>query len=144
WPALDGTREPIPLPARGVEHMTVAPTKTRTAWTVAVVETSGQGTLLAVDRSGKVDVLVSLPQFSALCEADVVAGGERGITLHRASSIRMQRRDGRELGRLVRRKCAPRQLRVSEDGRRVVGIVEEGVTGSPISGYLYPLIVTDN
>jgi hypothetical protein len=56
----------------------------------------------------------------------------------------MLRRDGRELGRFERRKFAPRQLRVSDDGRRVVGIVEEGLAGSFIGGYLYPITVTDD
>jgi hypothetical protein len=144
WPALDGTREPIPLPARGVEHMTVASNKARTGWTVAIVEASGQGTVLAVDRGGEAEVAVSLPPHDPLYEAHVIAGGERVITLHRDSSIRMLRRDGRELGRFERRKFAPRQLRVSDDGRRVVGIVEEGVLSGQVSGYLYPISVTDN
>ncbi len=145
WPALDGTREPVPLPARGVEHMSVATNKARNGWTVAVVESSGQGTVLAVDRTGEAQVVVSLPPFDPLYEMHVIAGGDRVITLHRDSSIRMLRRDGREIGRFERRKFAPRQLRVSDDGRRVVGIVEEGVgVGGQLQGYLYPLSVTDN
>jgi hypothetical protein len=144
WPTLDGSKEPVPLPARGVDHMSVAATRDGKGWTVAMVESSGQGTILAVDKEGKTTELASMPPHDPMYEAHVLAGGDRILTLHRDSSIRMLDRTGRMLGRFERRKFSPRQLRVSADGRRVVGIVVEGQVGTQISGYLYPIAVTSN
>ena len=144
WPTLDGTKEPVPLPAHGVSHMSVATTRDGKGWTVALVESSGQGIILGVDKEGKSTELASLPPHDPMYEAHVLAGGDRIITLHRDSSIRMLDRSGRLIGRFQRRKFAPRQLRVSADGRRVVAIVVEGQVGTQVAGYLFPIAVTKN
>ncbi len=138
WPALDGEREPVPLPARGVEQMSLAK-RSDGAWTVSLIEASGQTQFLRVDAKGEAKPLAALPPHDPLVEAHVLPGGNKIVTLHRDFTVRLLDATGKELGRFERRKFSPQSLRVSNDGRRVVAVVLEGQTGSTHEGYLQPL-----
>ena len=143
WPALDGAAEPVPLPARGVEQMSLSP-RSDGAWTVALVEASGQAQFLRVDAKGDVKPLAALPPHDPVVEAHVLAGGKQLVVLYRDFTIRLLDASGRELGRYERRKFSPRSLRVSDDGKRVVAIVLERLNGATHEGYLQPLDIVGN
>ena len=138
WPALDGEAEPVPLPGRGVSHLSLA-RRTDGKWTVALVEASGQAQFLEVDAKGQARPLAALPPHDPMVEAHVLAGGQRVVTLHRDFSVRIVGSDGREQARYEKRQFSPRHLRVSADGKRIAAIVLQGQTGEMHEGYVLPI-----
>ena len=144
WPSFDGEQEPFALPAGLVSSFSVAARGKGQGYTVALTDASGATQLLAVSQNGDTKELASLPPFDPVFEAHVLPGGDQVLTLHRDRSVRLLRRDGRELGRLERRRFLPQSLRVSQTGKVAVAIELLRALPQSREGALHRIEITGN
>jgi hypothetical protein len=140
WAALDGSQEPIALPVRAPQSMSLA--RDGESWTIFLVDASGGAKIVSVDASGRARTLAELAPFAPLFEGHVLPGGKHVVALFRDHTIRVLDAAGKELARLEERKFRPGSLRVSADGKRVLAVIAtpEGSGTSKLE--LQPLTVT--
>lgn len=139
WATLDGTTEPIALPVRAPQSMSLA--RADDHWNVFMVDASGGAKLVGVDREARVRTLAELPPFSPLFEGHVLHGGKHVVALFRDHTIRLLDTAGKELARLEERKFRPGSLRVSADGRRVVAVIANPESSGGTKLELQPLTI---
>ena len=127
WPTLDGTIEPVVIPAQGAATISVEPREAG-GWTVAVVEPVGGAKLFSVSARGEVEVLSELAPFAPLFGAWVMPGGERVLALFKDHSVRLLDPKGAELARLEERRFRPTELRLAQDGTSFVAVARDGAS----------------
>ncbi|MEM7153586.1 MAG: hypothetical protein AAF799_12140 [Myxococcota bacterium] len=120
WPALDGSREPLPIPVQGPQQFSVQPRGD--GFTVAVVDSAGGAKIFDVDEQGEVAELGALAPFQPLFGIYVLPGGERALALFRDHSIRLVDRTAQELFRFEESRFRPTSLRLGADGKRFVAL----------------------
>ncbi|HVI01310.1 MAG TPA: hypothetical protein VM869_21480 [Enhygromyxa sp.] len=124
WPALDGSREPLIVPIRDPRMMALG--QRGEGWTLALLDAAGGARIVAVDASGKMEPLASLPPTDPLAEIVVLPGGERLVAVGSDHVIRLLDRKGSELARLDSPGLRPASLRVAmqadEGEARVVAL----------------------
>ncbi len=139
WPALDGSQEPIAMPSRAPQAMSLA--RLGDGWRVLMVDASGGAKLYDVAADGKVVPHAELPPFEPLIEAHVLPGGKHVLALFRDHSLRLLDGDAKEVARFEERKFRPMQLRISSDGKRALAVIEER-TSNTTKLELQPIAIT--
>ncbi len=142
WGALDGSREPVALPVRAPQSMSLA--RAGQAWTVFMVDASGGAKILEVDRDDRIRTLAELPPFSPLFEGHVLPGGKHVVALFRDHTIRLLDTAGKELARLEERKFRPGSLRVSSDGTHVLAVIATPEASGTTKLELQPIELVTN
>lgn len=139
WPALDGSREPVALPVRAPQAMSLG--RNGDAWTVFMVDASGGAKILDVDREDNIKTLAELPPFSPLFEGHVLPDGKHIVALFRDHTIRLLDTKGKEIARLEERKFRPGSLRMSGDGRHLIAVIANPETSGATKLELQPIEV---
>jgi len=151
WPALDGTFEPIALPIRSPQSMSLA--RADGGWTAFLVDASGGASVLAIGDDAQnqnrnqnhsptqIRTLAQLPPFAPLFEGHVLPGGKHIVALFRDHTIRLLDTAGKEVARLEERKFRPSTMRVSADGRRIVAVISTPDASGATKLELQPLAV---
>jgi hypothetical protein len=119
WPALDGSREPVPLDAPGAGGLALAAAPGG-GWRAALIDAAGGLHLAHVDPDGRSRVLVPATATSVLAAAFLPGAGL--VTVGRDHALRLLDDAGAERARCERRAFPAVDLRVSIDGDRVVAI----------------------
>lgn len=140
WPALDGTAEPIMIPLRSPQAFSLA--HTSSGWVAFVVDASGGAKSFAIAKNGTIDTLGELPPFKPLFEGHVLPGGKHVLALYRDHTLRLLTIAGEEVAKLEQRKFRPAELRIANDGKRAVAIVEEHPAAGVTKVEVQPLIIT--
>jgi hypothetical protein len=123
WTALDGTVEPLVVPARGASFASVE--RHEEGMTVFVVDASSGGKLFAVDELGRFEERATFPPFEPLYEGHVVPGGERVLLLGRDHVFRLVDRRGETLARLEDRRFRAEHLHLSSDAETAVAVIRK-------------------
>jgi hypothetical protein len=123
WTALDGTVEPLVVPARGASFASVE--RHEKGMTVFVVDASSGGKLFAVDELGRFEERATFPPFEPLYEGHVLPGGERVLLLGRDHVFRLVDRRGERLARLEDRRFRAEHLHLSSDAQTAVAVIRK-------------------
>jgi len=121
WMSLDGGVEPIVIPERGGQTISVQ--RRGEDFVVAVVDAAGGGKVFVAKADGTVEIAAELPPFNALFELHVVPGGDRVVALFKDHTIKLLGTAGAELSSFGERRFRPTQLRVSADGKLLTTVV---------------------
>ncbi|MBX7077654.1 MAG: hypothetical protein K1X88_00620 [Nannocystaceae bacterium] len=136
WTALDGSREPLAMPIRAPQALSLS--QRGDGWLAFAVDATGGAKIIAIDAQDRITTKAELPPFDPLIEGHVLAGGERILALFRDHSLRLFDAAGKELARLEERKFRPNALRVTPDGKRVLAVLDER-SGSTTKLELQPI-----
>jgi hypothetical protein len=140
WSALDGSREPQPLPIRAPQAMSIA--ADGTGWTMFVVDASGGAKIMVADAAGTIRTVAELPPFSPLFEGHVLPGGKHVLALFRDHSIRLVDLAGKDVGQFGERRFRPTSLRIAADGTRALAMVTSPESGGMTKIDLQPIAIT--
>jgi WD40 repeat protein len=127
WPALDGSREPLPIPVRGPRAMSLA--KRGEDWIVALVDAAGGTHLMRVDRHGDIEALANVDPFDPVRAVSVLPGGTRLLVLGEDHRLRLFSDAGKELAVIEQREFRPAHLFVTPKGAVVAISVNQRVMG---------------
>ena len=139
WPKLDGSIEPVLIPLRSPQAFSLA--RTPTGWSAFVVDASGGAKSFAIAQDGKITTVGELPPFKPLFEGHVLPGGKHVLALYRDHTLRLLTVAGEEVAKLEARKFRPNELRIANDGRRAVAIIEDH-SGGGTKVEVQPLAIT--
>jgi hypothetical protein len=129
WPVLDGSVEPVVIPVQGPQQLSVE-TRGKGGFTVAAVDSAGGAKIFGVQAGGKVVELGTLAPFQPLFGIYVLPGGERLLALFRDHSIRLVDRTATELANLEERRFRPTSLRLANDGKSFVAVINASGMGN--------------
>ena len=114
WTHLDGSREPIALPATNVEAAAIAGTPDGT---IRMATVAGDGlTIQEIDAEGYERSRAVVSPLDPAVDVSVLPGGDRVLALFEDRSVRLLDADARELARIEERGFSPDAMAVSRDG----------------------------
>lgn len=130
WPALDGSREPLPITVAAARSFALL--ETGDAFVVLAVEGSGGARFIAVRPDGSTDTVATLAPFNPVLEVHALAGGESGrfLVLMKDGSLRVFDPSGAELATFDEKGFQPASLRTSADGKHVLAVSTMDPVGS--------------
>jgi hypothetical protein len=139
WPTLDGSVEPVLIPLRSPQAFSLA--RTTSGWNAFIVDASGGAKSFALGSDGKITTIGELPPFKPLFEGHVLPGGKHVLALYRDHTLRLLTIGGEEIAKLEARKFRPNELRIANDGRRAVAVIEDH-SGGGTKVEIQPLLIT--
>ena len=122
WPTLDGEVEPIAIPERGAQAISVEALEE--GHLVGVVDAASGGKIFTVDANGKVEVTGEMPPFQPLFELHALVGGKL-LALYKDHSVVLVDRRGKEIARADERRFRPTSLAVGKDGKSFVAVLKQ-------------------
>ncbi len=123
WPALDGSVEPVPVPARGVRDLSLAAAGGRLV--VGIVDAAGAGRLLEREADGSWRERFATSPSPPLAALSVVPGGARAVTVGADGALTLVDADGHALAHLDERGYRPQVVVPARDGRSLVTLASE-------------------
>lgn len=142
WSALDGTREPQPVPIRSPQSLSIAAAADGKGWTLFAVDASGGAKIMVADAAGSIRTAAELPPFSPLFEGHVLPGGKHVLALFRDHSIRLVDLTGKDLAQFGERRFRPTALRLAADGTHALALVTTPEPGGTTKVDLQPIAIT--
>lgn len=127
WPALDGSREPIPIPGRGARAMSLA--RAGDDWVVAHVDAAGGTHVVAVGPDGEITPRFEIDPFDPVRAIEVLPGGDRVLALGEDHRLRLFDVGGGERATLERREFRPIRVMVTPSGAAAVLSVDDRKSG---------------
>jgi len=128
WPTLDGNVEPIPIPERGAQAISVETRKG--GHVVGIVDAAGGGKIFSVDAAGKVEVTGEMPPFQPLFELQALPGGNRFLALYKDHSVALVDRKGKQIAKADERRFRPTSLVLGKDGKSFVAVLKQSTGNS--------------
>ena len=122
WPTLDGKVEPVVIPERGAQWLSVA--RQGRGYTVALVDAANGGKVFGVSSGGVVKLVGETPPFDGLFELHVLPDGKHLIALFKDHTIRVLALSGKQLATFNERRFRPNSLWVADDGASVVAVIK--------------------
>lgn len=123
WPSLDGEVEPIPIPERGAQAISVESRKG--GHIVGIVDAAGGGKIFSVGDDGKVEVTGEMPPFQPLFELHALPGGNRLLALYKDHSVVLVDHKGKQIAKAEERRFRPTSLALGQDGKSFVAVLKQ-------------------
>lgn len=121
WPSLDGSKEPIVVPERGAQMLSVE--ADGKGQVVALVDAANGGKIFKVSPAGQVLLIGEMPPFEPLFELHALPGGQDFVALYKDHSIKIVDRRGKVQTSFSERRFRPAALRVVDGGKGLVAMV---------------------
>lgn len=127
WPALDGKAEPMLMPIRGSQRMSLA--RSSTGATIAAIDGVGSLHILAAKADGSMKELYMSSPHAPMVQAEVLQGGEKLVALTSDHKILLMDDQGRTLSSIQERRFNPRALHLNPDGQSLIAMSADTLSG---------------